>query len=138
MQQYLIKTGHYAGQTVDGVRRKIGQTVEGWAICGFEFPQLGLILPEEPVPYPDPAKHPQDTVHWECMAIPHDRFDKVIQIGDTLYVAVKNAVHVATVIKIGEPYHAGYGVVNRKLTCRDVHDGKTRTINTPGDTIKQD
>lgn len=138
MQQYLIKKGTYRGQIAEGVRQKIGQTVDGWAICGVQFPSLGITLPEEPIRHPEVAKHPQDTVHWECMAIPHDRFDKVIEVGDTLYVGVKNAVHVVTVIKIGEPYHAGYGVVKRKLTCRDVHDGKTRTINTPGDTIKKD
>jgi hypothetical protein len=137
MHQYLIKKGTYRGQIAEGKRQIIGRTPEGWAISGVRFPALGITLPDEPILHPEVAKHPQDTVHWEYLAIPHDRFDSVINVGDTLYVGVKNAVHVVNVVKIGEPYHGGYGIVNRKLTCQDVHDGKTRTINTPGDTIKQ-
>jgi hypothetical protein len=136
MHLYRIKTGPHADRVEEGKRVVVGQS-GGWNQFGVEFPTLGITLNDEPIRHPEVAKHPQDTVHYEYLAIPHDRFDSVINVGDTLYVGVKNAVHVVNVVKIGEPYHAGYGVVNRKLTCQDVHDGKTRTINTPGDTIKK-
>lgn len=136
MQRYLIKTGAYAGQIAEGKSCIVGKSPDGWNLFGVEFPALGIVLDSDPIRHPGIAKHPQDTVHWESLAIPFDRYGKEISVGDNLYVGVKNAVHRVTVLSIGEPYHPGYGVVNRKLTCRDLDDNRTRTINTPGDTIK--
>lgn len=137
MQRYLIKTGVHAGKTIEGKPCVVGQSPAGWNLFGVEFPSVDMVLADEPIPHPLLAKHPQDTVHWESLAIPFDRYGQEIRVGDYLYVGVKNAVHQVRVLSIGEPYHPGYGIVNRKLTCSDLDNNRTRTINTPGDTIRR-
>ena len=104
MQRYLIKTGVHAGKTIEGKPCVVGQSPDGWNLFGVEFPSVGMVLASEPLPHPLLAKHPQDTVHWESLAIPFDRYGQEIRVGDYLYVGVNLPQTTAATISLLNTY----------------------------------
>ena len=70
-----------------------------------------------------------------CVAF--DRFNNEIFVGDTVYAAVNNEVLPCVVEKIAKkPYMAGYGIMQRKVTVRQVGGGAAKTINDSRSMVK--
>lgn len=74
---------------------------------------------------------------YEDLVVPFDRNGEEINVGDMIYMAVKNEVRLGEVVKIAEKVTmASYGIMQRKLTVRDHEEQQTLTINDSRATIK--
>lgn len=75
---------------------------------------------------------------YQDLCTPFDRYNRMICVGDEIYVSSSNEVRLVKVVKIADrPFQASYGIMNRKLTVRDELEGQTLTINDPRSTVKK-
>ncbi len=74
-------------------------------------------------------------VHYEGFVDPCTPLDgggAELIVGDSVYVAIKNEVHPAKIVKIAStPEHQGYGVYTRRLSVIVEGETKQRPINNP-------
>ena len=149
--RYKIITGQFAGRVVDGFVIGIqdypdqfktenltpDQVTALWQTNkeGFWYPEANVKIPfENRIQTVDQVV---DYGNVQDLVIPFDKYNQEIFVGDTLYVASKNAVRLATVTKIApKATMASYGILIRKITVKDVDDGQTLVINQSRDTIK--
>ena len=164
LHKYKILTGEHAGETHLGYQIGEQEYLDQITLEDLTYPDIislrdrqyalnrcngiWLIEPEVAVycPVPVPGKPPKveittegvnyDDVYMD-LCVPYDRFNNEIQVGDQIYVASSNEVRLVRVERIAnKPFHASYGIMNRKLTVHDGYEPQTLTINNPRATVK--
>lgn len=136
--RYLIKTGQFAGQVVDGVGCNAREFPDSEPDSSkyrdaIFIPSLGLRLTAE---REDSYEHCGHHVHYENLVVAFDKYDNEIFVGDEIYAAVGKEVCRLKVVAMTGLNHVGCGWMQRKMRCKNEETGKTLTVNIPHYVIK--
>ncbi len=153
LHRYKVITGKFAGQVVDGYQIGVQDYLDQIKTENMPHPQVMELYSRnkegfwnieagEKIEFERRIDSTAvgavvDYGNVQDLVIPFDKYNKEIFVGDTLFIASKNAVRRAVVTKIApKATFASGGVLIRKLTVKDLDDDQTLTINQSRDTIK--